>query len=269
MAKLQHLNLKTRQGTQTETVLYALVAASSLVFLIVGITGLYWADWRLLSVSVVGIILQAAPLILIRNRRLGAAAFILMLSVLGTTVVMASIGQGSRDVAVLAFPIIFIFAALVLNRRLFVLTVGLALVASAWLVFGQTFGWYVPQPFQGAPGWPEFLTLAVILILAAFATDLLATNMRKSLAVAHEEIERRKKVEEEREKLVASLKKALGEIKTLNGLIPMCANCKKIRDDKGYWQSVERYIGEHSDASFSHGICPECLKKLYPDLPPE
>ncbi len=62
------------------------------------------------------------------------------------------------------------------------------------------------------------------------------------------------------------LKEALETVKTLEGFIPICANCKKIRDDEGYWHQVEVYIREHSEAEFSHGICPECTKKLYPDF---
>ena len=62
------------------------------------------------------------------------------------------------------------------------------------------------------------------------------------------------------------LSKALKEIKTLSGLLPICASCKNIRDDKGYWTQIEGYIQEHSDAQFSHAICPACAKKLYPDL---
>jgi len=61
------------------------------------------------------------------------------------------------------------------------------------------------------------------------------------------------------------LEEALGKVKQLSGLLPICASCKKIRDDKGYWNQIESYIKEHSEAEFSHGICPECLKKLYPD----
>ncbi len=56
------------------------------------------------------------------------------------------------------------------------------------------------------------------------------------------------------------------EITRLRGMLPICSSCKKIRDDKGYWNQIEVYIKEHSDAEFSHGICPECIKKLYPDL---
>ncbi len=62
----------------------------------------------------------------------------------------------------------------------------------------------------------------------------------------------------------AALQAALAKIKTLRGLMPICASCKKIRDDKGYWNQIEEYIRDHSDAEFSHGICPECAVKLYP-----
>ena len=70
----------------------------------------------------------------------------------------------------------------------------------------------------------------------------------------------------EREKLYLELKDAMTQIKTLKGIIPICANCKKIRDDKGYWGQVEIYIREHSEAEFSHGICPECKEELYGDF---
>ncbi|MCD4796506.1 MAG: response regulator [Candidatus Cloacimonetes bacterium] len=70
----------------------------------------------------------------------------------------------------------------------------------------------------------------------------------------------------ERERLISELKEALNNIKTLKGLLPICASCKKIRDDKGYWSEVESYISLHSDVAFSHGICPDCMKKLYPDV---
>ncbi len=76
----------------------------------------------------------------------------------------------------------------------------------------------------------------------------------------------RKNMEIERENLIAELQEALKNVKTLSGLIPICASCKKIRDDKGYWNQVEKYISEHSEARFSHGLCPSCVKKLYPEL---
>jgi sigma-B regulation protein RsbU (phosphoserine phosphatase) len=73
-----------------------------------------------------------------------------------------------------------------------------------------------------------------------------------------------KRHQEERERLIEKLQVALAKVKLLSGLLPICASCKKIRDDKGYWNQIESYIIEHSEAEFSHGICPECAKKLYP-----
>jgi|LQYC01.1.fsa_nt_gi PAS domain S-box len=80
------------------------------------------------------------------------------------------------------------------------------------------------------------------------------------------DITERKNAEEEREKLIGELSVSLEKVKTLSGLLPICASCKKIRDDKGYWHQIEAYIRDHSDVEFSHGICTECMKKLYPDF---
>jgi AmiR/NasT family two-component response regulator len=66
-------------------------------------------------------------------------------------------------------------------------------------------------------------------------------------------------------RLNKELEQALNKVKVLSGMLPICASCKKIRDDKGYWQQIELYIRDHSEAEFSHGICPECVKKLYPE----
>jgi CheY-like chemotaxis protein len=74
----------------------------------------------------------------------------------------------------------------------------------------------------------------------------------------------RQKAAEARSVLIQSLQNALANVKLLSGLLPICASCKKIRDDKGYWSQVESYIQKHSEAKFSHGICPDCFKKLYP-----
>lgn len=65
---------------------------------------------------------------------------------------------------------------------------------------------------------------------------------------------------------IEELGRALDQIKTLRGIVPICAHCKKIRNDVGYWQQVEMYVREHTEAEFSHGICPECAKKYYPDF---
>ena len=70
----------------------------------------------------------------------------------------------------------------------------------------------------------------------------------------------------ERQKLITDLQEALANVKRLSGLLPICASCKKIRDDKGYWHQVESYMGDHAEVEFSHGLCPDCLARLYPEM---
>lgn len=125
-----------------------------------------------------------------------------------------------------------------------------------------------------------FLSLAIyIIILTAFwfllkplagrilmhANDL-EKKIQEKTEILEEEIVARKKTELEKENIIVELKEAILEIKTLSGMLPICANCKKIRDDKGYWNQIESYIREHSEAEFSHSLCPDCAKTLYPDL---
>jgi two-component system, cell cycle sensor histidine kinase and response regulator CckA len=85
-------------------------------------------------------------------------------------------------------------------------------------------------------------------------------------SVIARDITLRKRDEQERIKLIEELTEALKRVKTLNGLLPICASCKSIRDDHGYWQQVEAYISEHSEAIFTHGICPECFTAAQSDL---
>ena len=77
--------------------------------------------------------------------------------------------------------------------------------------------------------------------------------------------EEKRRAEEEKERLIVELRTALDEVKMLSGLLPICASCKKIRNDDGYWTRLESYISKHSEARFTHGICPECIRKLYPE----
>ncbi len=94
--------------------------------------------------------------------------------------------------------------------------------------------------------WNSFFLLVFFLVVA-----ILVSGLRFEI--------------DKREKLILELQTALNEIRTLSGLLPICSWCKKIRDDSGYWQQVEHYVAEHSEAEFTHGICPECLKKISPE----
>jgi hypothetical protein len=109
-----------------------------------------------------------------------------------------------------------------------------------------------------------FVPLIVAPIIIYFVrkrAELLKVN-----EYLHREIDERIRSEGERDKLIHELKEAFAKIKTLSGMLPICASCRKIRDDKGCWSSLERYIGTHTDTVFSHGICPDCEKKAYAEL---
>ena len=93
-----------------------------------------------------------------------------------------------------------------------------------------------------------------------------ASGHNRGKLIILRDITARKHLEAEREDLIRTLREALHSVKTLSGLLPICANCKKIRDDRGYWHQVEVYIHDHSEADFSHSLCPECAKKLYPEF---
>jgi hypothetical protein len=136
------------------------------------------------------------------------------------------------------------------------------------------------QAGEALAGWPELARLA------AEPREGLAVLTRQGLEGFHFElrtaslldarsrllgrllllrdISGRRRAEAERERLIGELRQALADVKTLRGLLPICASCRKVRDDRGDWKNLEQYIAEHSEAQFSHGLCPECMRRLYP-----
>jgi len=121
-----------------------------------------------------------------------------------------------------------------------------------------------------------FFLYGILLTWFAFFGGYVS-NIRRRLPVRKEEIqkaneelkiemEERKRAQIEKDNLIIELKDALAEVKKLSRLLPICSHCKKIRDDKGYWNQIEAYIQDRSEAEFSHGICQECAEKYYPDM---
>ena len=113
------------------------------------------------------------------------------------------------------------------------------------------------QPFKLADGTCKQMDLTLTMIPWHIHSAILATFRDASVRI---------QAEQEREQLISDLQSAMEKIKTLRGLLPICAHCKKVRNDDGYWQQVEVYVRDHSLAEFSHGICPECMKTHYKDL---
>jgi len=96
-----------------------------------------------------------------------------------------------------------------------------------------------------------------------------AFEIEKAVTIAmarHNDLMELRRLNKELQIRKEELEKALAEIKTLRGILPICSHCKKIRDDEGYWNQMELYISKHSEAEFSHGICPKCMKEQHPDF---
>ncbi len=97
--------------------------------------------------------------------------------------------------------------------------------------------------------------------MEAIAINQLGDPVVRGVVATSRDISERKRAEEERERLLAELREALARVKTLSGLLPICAWCKNVRDDQGYWKRIETYVSQHTDASFTHGLCPSCEKE--------
>lgn len=116
----------------------------------------------------------------------------------------------------------------------------------------------------------RYIPAFVIFLLLAYLMEKVRQIVQARFETANLELGEAvlglEKANSEKQSLIQDLRDKIDEIKTLRGIIPICANCKKIRDDKGYWGQVEKYIQDHSEAQFSHSICPECVRKLYPEF---
>ena len=107
-----------------------------------------------------------------------------------------------------------------------------------------------------------FILLILPVVIGASTASRLGILQRREYV----HLMKVQKINQEMEKSNADLQKALSEVKQLSGMLPICAHCKKIRDDRGYWNQIEEYIKNHSQAEFSHSLCPECAKSLYPEF---
>jgi hypothetical protein len=112
----------------------------------------------------------------------------------------------------------------------------------------------------------DYNNAARLLVLGSLMAALLLVLANQ---MASREMDQRRRMETEREQLIVELQQALAQVKTLSGMIPICGWCKNIRTDKGYWQSVEQYVGTRTDATFTHGMCPKCAEDFTKNLPPK
>jgi len=137
-----------------------------------------------------------------------------------------------------------------------------ALVLSAFFQLAYLAASFGVYPMRAV----DLLRFALYIAGANIVGILLFRNLNLSRRREYIRLFKEQHLNQELQQTVDQLRKAQQEVKTLQGLIPICSNCKRIRDDSGSWNQLEGYIQAHSEAKFSHGICPKCVKELYPDL---
>ncbi len=131
-----------------------------------------------------------------------------------------------------------------------ILTIAIYILASRFDLMERIYDYaYKLEEYQ----FDEFITVVIFWV---FALAIFSFRRWREVVLSEQKLARYNKV----------LESALTDIKQLKGMIPICASCKKIRDDDGYWHQVEVYIQAHSEADFSHGVCPDCVNALYPEL---
>jgi hypothetical protein len=212
---------------------------------------------------ILGLLLTVGVLIVLPAKVMEAAWFTGSLVVADTAITSAIIyvsGNASSDIYITYFLIILI-AALATSLKQFV---GLVIILCT--VYGLVL--FVEFDKSGVSSVGLFLRVPVLLIMAVFygSSVGMVRKERRQKAGLIDYIAALKQAEEERERLIRQLQDALANIKTLKGLLPICYSCKQIRDDKGYWNQIDTYIRDHTEAEFTHGICPACAMKLYPDF---
>lgn len=184
--------------------------------------------------------------------------------VVGDTAVTSAViylsGNASSDLYITYFLIILIAAFTTSLKQL----IGLSVLLCA--AYGVIL--YAGFRETGALSEGRLLRIPVLLIMAVLygVSVEMVRKERRQKAGLIDYIAALKQAEEEKERLIRDLQDALAKVKTLRGLLPICYSCKQIRDDKGYWNQLETYVRDHSEAEFTHGICPACAERLYPDL---
>ena len=175
-------------------------------------------------------------------------------------------GANGSGVVVSMVALVALTAVLKSRRLLLVFTVFFPLMTVLFLVHIFSPDLIIPYQDEKQRIIDIYITFVIATTVISSMISLLLNNSdreRRRLDEVNRMLEERM---EELNRANAELEDALDRVDTLSGLLPICASCKKVRDDQGYWRQIESYIRKHSRADFTHGICPDCVKELYPDL---
>ena len=263
----QRLRLR-RFGMSVAT--YAVAILATFLITRLGIGDLNAAQWaKLVSLCLFGILMFFLLFCTNANLRFSEPSLTreqITYSFLYALMVMYWLPQ-ARPIVLLFFLPPFSFGILSLTLRQYLSVAAVVMGLYATLLGCEL--------YQERPGFDLkyqlflFILYGILLIWFAFFCGFVS-NIRRRLKAQREEIqkevEERKRAQIEKDKLIVELQEALSEVNTLSGLLPICAGCKNIRDDNGYWNQLESYFKKHSQVEFSHGLCPDCVKKFYPDI---
>jgi hypothetical protein len=185
---------------------------------------------------------------------------ILYFTIIRESEVIRNVLLGIFSIVIIVLTSVKLFNNISKNNRNLYIATGLLYIMYGVLLFSRSFFWIInPRGGISSYGMIEQLYYFLILIFEfGLGISILTINGQRlelDLSASRDNLQ----------ETVLKLQAAIDDIKTLSGLLPICASCKKIRDDRGYWNQLEKYIQDRSEATFSHGICPECMKKLYPN----
>jgi hypothetical protein len=153
-----------------------------------------------------------------------------------------------------------------------VLFVMIAIGTTAATLFLSSFS-AMPDTYRVSFGtlratlWEAAVFLGIYALVFVASVVVFSSTLGTRIEWHLRDISERQRIQEERELLIAQLQQALADVRVLSGLVPICAHCKRIRDDTGYWNQIEGYLRERSAMQFSHGICPDCRRTRYPEYP--
>ena len=187
-----------------------------------------------------------------RGRSAEGPAFGLMVIGLGVTGSQLLLYGRLQETA--SILIVSLASGVVLQRRVSLVAFQAILLA--------TWGWLAIH----VGGWAQMATWLFDVVLAALFAFLLQHLLVRGTSALMRRIERQRELLEANAVLVAELRQAMQNVQALSGLIPICAHCKKIRNDEGFWEQVESYLHFHSEAQFTHGICPDCASVMREEL---
>jgi diguanylate cyclase (GGDEF)-like protein len=178
----------------TASLLIKFIGAALFTYAIVILAGALWGDWNLITITLFGVLALILPVCLIFTGHLTSGSICIVITILATTTVIAMIGQGIHDLAILAYPVTIVLAGLVMKRISFYISAVLSLASMGILIFGEMFNIFKPNPVE-IPGTADFIVVLAIWLVAVLAVDLLSENIRSSFRQARMEISTHKSVE--------------------------------------------------------------------------